>query len=319
MNYLITGGAGFIGGHLSELLIKENHNVTVIDNLSTGDINNLSNIANHANFSFIEDDILTTDKLDSLIKNCDFVYHLAAAVGVDLVVKEPAKTIETNVHGTEVVLKYITKYNKKALITSTSEVYGKSTKAEFSETDDLLIGPSTHSRWSYACSKLLDEFYAMAFYRSHKTPITIVRLFNTVGPRQTGHYGMVVPRFVESAINNKNVTVYGNGEQTRCFCHVFDTIRALYKLSTTEDVAGKVFNIGNTHSISILQLAEKIIAETNSKSSIEFIPYSKAYEEGFEDMMHRKPNNSLIKETINWDTKLTLEDIIQDVQESMRN
>ena len=319
MNYLITGGAGFIGGHLSELLIKENHNVTVIDNLSTGDINNLSNIANHANFSFIEDDILTTDKLDGLIKNCDFVYHLAAAVGVDLVVKEPAKTIETNVHGTEVVLKYITKYNKKALITSTSEVYGKSTKAEFSETDDLLIGPSTHSRWSYACSKLLDEFYAMAFYRSHKTPITIVRLFNTVGPRQTGHYGMVVPRFVESAINNKNVTVYGNGEQTRCFCHVFDTIRALYKLSTTEDVAGKVFNIGNTHSISILQLAEKIIAETNSKSSIEFIPYSKAYEEGFEDMMHRKPNNSLIKETINWDTKLTLEDIIQDVQESMRN
>ncbi len=319
MNYLITGGAGFIGGHLSELLIKENHNVTVIDNLSTGDINNLSNIANHANFSFIEDDILTTDKLDSLIKNCDFVYHLAAAVGVDLVVKEPAKTIETNVHGTEVVLKYITKYNKKALITSTSEVYGKSAKAEFSETDDLLIGPSTHSRWSYACSKLLDEFYAMAFYRSHKTPITIVRLFNTVGPRQTGHYGMVVPRFVESAINNKNVTVYGNGEQTRCFCHVFDTIRALYKLSTTEDVAGKVFNIGNTHSISILQLAEKIIAETNSKSSIELIPYSKAYEEGFEDMMHRKPNNSLIKETINWDTKLTLEDIIQDVQESMRN
>lgn len=319
MNYLITGGAGFIGGHLSELLIKENHNVTVIDNLSTGDINNLSNIANHANFSFIEDDILTTDKLDDLIKNCDFVYHLAAAVGVDLVVKEPAKTIETNVHGTEVVLKYITKYNKKALITSTSEVYGKSAKAEFSETDDLLIGPSTHSRWSYACSKLLDEFYAMAFYRSHKTPITIVRLFNTVGPRQTGHYGMVVPRFVESAINNKNVTVYGNGEQTRCFCHVFDTIRALYKLSTTEDVAGKVFNIGNTHSISILQLAEKIIAETNSKSSIELIPYSKAYEEGFEDMMHRKPNNSLIKETINWDTKLTLEDIIQDVQESMRN
>ncbi len=319
MNYLITGGAGFIGGHLSELLIKENHNVTVIDNLSTGDINNLSNIANHANFTFIEDDILTTDKLDDLIKNSDFVYHLAAAVGVDLVVKEPAKTIETNVHGTEVVLKYITKYNKKALITSTSEVYGKSSKLEFSETDDLLIGPSTHSRWSYACSKLLDEFYAMAFYRSHKTPITIVRLFNTVGPRQTGHYGMVVPRFVGSAINNKNVTVYGNGEQTRCFCHVFDTIRALYKLSTTENVAGKVFNIGNTHSISILQLAEKIIAETNSKSSIEFIPYSKAYEEGFEDMMHRKPNNSLIKETINWDTKLTLEDIIQDVQKSMRN
>ncbi len=316
MKFLITGGAGFIGGHLTEALISAGHSVIVIDNLSTGSLDNLRDVQNSNNFSFIEDDILYSDKLNEIIEKVDFIYHLAAAVGVELVVNDPIRTIETNVHGTEKVLKIAAKLNKKIIIASTSEVYGKSNKSSFSENDDLLIGPSTHSRWSYACSKLLDEFFAMAYFRSNKTQVTITRFFNTVGPRQTGRYGMVIPRFVSSAVKNKTISVYGDGSQTRCFCHVFDTVRALIKLSEEDNIAGKIFNIGGTYEISILDLAKKVIELSNSKSDIKFIPYSEAYEEGFEDMMRRVPNVDLIKSKIGWNADLSLDEIIKDVVNS---
>ncbi len=314
MHYLITGGSGFIGSHLTELLLNDNHKVTVIDNLSTGSLDNLKNVIKSSNLSFIEDNIITSTKLDAIVKNVDFVYHLAAAVGVELVVNDPVQTIETNVHGTEKILKLAKKYNKKILIASTSEVYGKSSKDEFTEDDDLIIGPSTFSRWSYACSKLLDEFYAMAYHRSYNTSVIVVRLFNTVGPRQIGRYGMVIPRFVNQALKNEPITVFGDGNQSRCFCHVFDTIKALKGLSEQDNsVYGKIFNIGNTDSITILELANKIKTQLKSSSEIQFIPYNKAYEKGFEDMMRRKPSIATINKTLNWKPQLSLETIINDI------
>ncbi len=314
MHYLITGGAGFIGSHLTELLLKDNHQVTIIDNLSTGSIENLENVIKSTNLTFIEDDVITCPNLDDIIKDVDFVFHLAAAVGVELVVNDPVQTIETNVHGTENILKSAAKYNKKILIASTSEVYGKSSKEEFSETDDLIIGSSTFSRWSYACSKLLDEFYAMAYHRSFNTSVIVVRLFNTVGPRQIGRYGMVVPRLINQAIKNDDITVYGDGNQSRCFCHVFDTIKALKGLSeTNEDVFGKIFNIGNVNSITILELANKIKSQLQSSSKIKFIPYNEAYEKGFEDMRRRKPSIATIQKTLDWQPQLSLEQIISDI------
>lgn len=319
MRYLITGGAGFIGGHLAELLLKQDNceKVVVIDNLSTGSLDNLAEIKDDCKLEVVIADLTdSTLNLDSYVENSDCIYHLAAAVGVELVVKDPAHTIYTNVHGTERILDSAVKFNKRIIVASTSEVYGKSDKAYFSETDDLLIGCPTHSRWSYACSKLLDEFYALAYYKSHKLPATVVRFFNTVGPRQTGQYGMVIPRFVEAALNGKDIRVYGDGSQSRCFCHVFDTIRALLHLAKNEESYGQIYNIGSQRQISILELAKLIIKEVGSSSEIKIIPYEEAYESGFEDMMHRAPNVSKINKLINWQAENSLEKIIQDVKSS---
>jgi UDP-glucose 4-epimerase len=318
MHYLITGGAGFIGGHLAETLIHAGHQVTVIDDLSTGQLSNIDAIKEHKNFRFITGDILNYPQLDELVEKCDTVFHLAAAVGVELVVHDPVRTIETNVHGTERVLKPAARYNKKIIVASTSEVYGKSTREKFSETDDLLIGSPYHSRWSYACSKLIDEFFIMAYHSDAGLRGTIVRFFNTVGPRQTGRYGMVIPRFVAAALKGEPLKVFGNGDQTRCFCHVFDTIRALVKLADNEASSGKIFNIGNTHRISINKLAEQVISQLNSSSTIVHIPYEEAYEKGFEDMLHRAPDIRLIKEFSGWKPELSLEKIITDVAQYQR-
>ena len=319
MRYLITGGAGFIGGHLTELLLKQENceKVIIIDNLSTGSLDNLEEVKNNPKLKIVIADLTDeTLNLDDYVKDVDCIYHLAAAVGVELVVKEPGHTIHTTVHGTEKVLDSAVKFNKRIIIASTSEVYGKSDRAYFSETDDLLIGCPTHSRWSYACSKLLDEFYALAYYKSHRLPATVVRFFNTVGPRQTGQYGMVIPRFVEAALLNKDIRVYGDGSQSRCFCHVFDTIRALLALANNEESYGQIYNIGSQKQISILELAKLIIKEIGSNSEIKIIPYEEAYESGFEDMMHRAPNVSKINKLINWQAENSLEQIIRDVKDS---
>lgn len=318
MRFLVTGGAGFIGGHLVESIIREGHQVTVVDDLSTGSINNLKAVHNNTNLEFIKGDVLKLPELEYLVARSNIVYHLAAAVGVDLVVKDPARTIITNVHGTERILNGAIRNKTRILITSTSEVYGKSVKDVFSENDDLLIGPPTHSRWSYACSKLLDEFYCMAFNKEYKFPVVIVRLFNTVGPRQTGRYGMVVPRFVESALTGAPLSVFGTGEQTRCFCHVNDAVKAIRMLGES-DITGEVFNVGNNKSHSINELAEFIIKKLGSKSKIKHISYDEAYEPGFEDMLRRFPDISKIHQTIGWQPTLSLEQIIDDVAKCIRN
>jgi UDP-glucose 4-epimerase len=319
MRYLITGGSGFIGGHLTESLIAEGHQVVVIDDLSTGSPDNLKSVEKHPALEFIEADILEFEGLEKAVAGVDAVFHLAAAVGVELVVHDPVRTIETNVHGTEAILKAASKFNKKILITSTSEVYGKSQKELFSETDDLLIGPPTHSRWSYACSKLLDEFFIMAYYRDRGLPGIIVRLFNTVGPRQTGRYGMVLPRFTVAALKNEPLQVYGTGEQTRCFCHVLDTVEALKALIKTEDAVGRTLNIGGSESISIKSLAEKVKSRTGSESDIVLVPYDQAYEKGFEDMLHRIPDTKTIRELTGWKPGKDLDSIIDDVAEFIKN
>jgi UDP-glucose 4-epimerase len=318
MKFLITGGAGFIGSHLTESLLAEGHQVVVVDDLSTGSLDNLAKFANDPNLDFVEGDILHLPELEYLITRSDMVYHLAAAVGVELVVNDPVRTIVTNVHGTEKVLKGAVRNNTRVLVASTSEVYGKSEKEAFSESDDLLIGPSTRSRWSYACSKLLDEFYAMAHYRASKLPVLVSRFFNTVGPRQTGRYGMVLPRFVSKALANEPLQVYGDGQQSRCFCHVYDTVRALHSLATCDDAIGKVFNIGTTRQCTITELAEMVIERTNSASDIEYISYEKAYEPGFEDMRRRLPDTTVIKGLIDWEPENSLEKIIDDVTDFYR-
>lgn len=319
MKYLITGGAGFIGGHLAESLLADGNEVVVIDDLSTGSLDNLAKVADNPNLDFVEGDILNLQELEYLITRSDMVFHLAAAVGVELVVHDPVRTIVTNVHGTEKVLKGATRNNVKTLIASTSEVYGKSNNDEFSETDDLLIGPSVKSRWSYACSKLLDEFYAMAQHKSNGLPVIVTRFFNTVGPRQTGQYGMVLPRFVARALKGEPLLVYGDGEQSRCFCHVYDTVRALRGLADSDAAVGKVVNVGTRRSTTINGLAELVISRLNSSSQIKHIPYDEAYEAGFEDMRRRMPNTSTIKSLIGWKPTLSLEEIIDDVADSLRN
>jgi len=319
MRVLITGGAGFIGSHLAESLLCDGHEVVVVDDLSTGQLINLESFKDNSRFEFILGDILKLDSLDQLISGCDLVYHLAAAVGVELVVHDPVRTIVTNVNGTENILRHTARYGKKIIVASTSEVYGKSNKMHFSEHDDLLIGSPMHSRWSYACSKLLDEFFVMAHFTHTKMPGTIVRLFNTVGPRQTGRYGMVVPRFVEAAMKDEPLKVFGNGNQTRCFCHVYDTVRALRSLGKKEDSAGHIFNIGSTHQITINELAQSVISRLGSKSEIVHIPYDEAYEKGFEDMLHRAPNIKAINDFIGWKAEHSLDKIIDDVATYQRN
>lgn len=319
MHILITGGAGFIGSHLAESYLSMGNSVTVIDDLSTGNIKNIKTFINDPGFRFIQDNILSYDGLESIVKEADVVFHLAAAVGVELVVHDPIRTIKTNVFGTERVLDYANLYHKRIIVASTSEVYGKSETPPFHETDDLLIGPSTHSRWSYACSKLLDEFMLMAHVKTSQLPGTVVRFFNTVGPGQTGRYGMVIPRFVEAALQNNPLRVYGTGEQTRCFCHVNDTVRALHLVATEKNTYGEILNIGNTESISILNLAKKIISQLNSQSKLEIIPYEQAYEAGFEDMIHRAPDCSKIKRICGWQAEIDLTKILSDVANSTRN
>lgn len=319
MKYLITGGAGFIGSHLTESLLADGHEVVVADNFSTSSPDNLDFLSGHAGLKVIELDVVTSpEQVDELVKNADCVIHLAAAVGVELVVKDPVRTITTNVHGTENVLVPAARYNKRVIVASTSEVYGKSTLEKFTETDDLLIGSPMNSRWSYACSKLLDEFYLMAFQRTNAFPGTVVRFFNTVGPRQTGRYGMVVPRFVSAALKGEPIYVYGDGEQSRCFCHVKDVVRALKLLLASPGSVGEVFNIGSQELVSIKELARRVIAVTGSSSKIEYLSYDEAYEQGFEDMRRRCPNTEKINSLTGWKPEFVLDDIIRDVAADLK-
>lgn len=311
MNVLITGGAGFIGSHLAEKLLTLKAKVQVIDNLSTGSIENIKHLLNNKNFTFIYETILNENVMDRLVSNSDMVYHMAASVGVELIVKDPVNVIETNILGTEVVLKTVNRYKKKLFIASTSEVYGKNNNVPFKEEDDSIYGPTTKSRWSYACSKAIDEFLALAFYKEYGLPVIIGRLFNTVGPRQTGKYGMVVPRFVERALKNEPLYVYGDGKQTRCFCCVYDTVEALIKLMNSKEAEGEIFNIGSMEEISIYDLANRVIQLTDSSSKVKFISYDEAYEKGFEDMMRRVPDISKIKKVIGFSPAYNLKKTIE--------
>lgn len=286
---LVTGGAGFIGSHLVERLVTDGNPVVVIDDFSTGSIENLRGLGKNPNLRVFESKISACPELLTLASEAKAIYHLAAAVGVELVVKSPIHTLETNLHETEVLLKAASANGTPVLLASTSEVYGKSEKPEFSETDDLLIGPPNRSRWGYACSKLMDEFLALAYAQEKSLPVTIVRLFNTVGPRQTGRYGMVLPRFILAAKRNEPLQVHGDGLQSRCFCFVRDTVEALVRLQNTAASRGEVFNIGSTEEITVLELARLIVTTLGSKSKIDLIPYDKAYAPGFEDMRRRKP------------------------------
>ena len=318
MKVLITGGAGFIGSHLTRALLAAGHSVAVIDDLSTGSLDNIAPFQDDPHYRFVKGDILVAEDLETLVAESDTVFHLAAAVGVELVVHDPVRTILTNVQGTERVLTAATKHNKRVILASTSEVYGKSAKPLFSETDDLLIGPSTHSRWSYACSKLMDEFLLMAYFRDRGLRGTVVRFFNTVGPGQTGRYGMVIPRFVAAALAGEPLKVFGTGEQTRCVCHVADVVRALMLLMDDPGSFGGIYNIGSTEKVTIRQLAEFVIRELNSSSKIDVIPYDQAYANGFEDMLHRAPDCSKLHALTGWKAEIPLKQIIADVAESLR-
>lgn len=313
MHWLVTGGAGFVGSHLAERLIAGGHRVTVIDDLSTGSVSNLATIREHKSFRFHAETMMSLPLLRELVDEADVVVHLAAAVGVRLIVESPVRTIETNVGATEVLLQAVAHKRKRVLVASTSEVYGKSTRFPFHEDDDLVLGPSTMGRWSYAASKLIDEFLTLAYHKEKKVPATVVRLFNTVGPRQTGRYGMVIPTFVRQALEGQPVTVYGDGKQQRCFGHVLDVVGALEKLCLADAAIGRVFNIGATDEITIEALAERVVALTGSSSKIEYVPYDKAYEAGFEDMMRRVPDIRRVQETVGYAPTRKLEDILRDV------
>jgi UDP-glucose 4-epimerase len=311
MRILITGGAGFIGSHLAERLLKDGHKVQVIDNLSTGKLENLETFKDHPNFSYVVGSILNRELLEQLVSQNEQVYHLAAAVGVKYIIENPLLSLKTNIVGTDNVLELSNKYKCKVLITSTSEVYGKSDQLPFNETADRLMGPTQISRWGYACSKSIDEFYAQAFYREKKLPVVIARCFNTVGPRQTGQYGMVLPKFVKAALLDQPIIIYGSGKQTRCFADVLDVTNAFLSLMDEKKCEGEIFNVGTTEVISIEALAQKVKDMCNSKSKIEYMTYEDAYEEGFEDMMHRMPDLSKIKEYIGYEPKINLDEIIQ--------
>ena len=317
-HYLITGGAGFIGSHLTERLLREGHSATVIDDCSTGSLQNLAPVQGHARLEVIQSRVSDCADLPVLCARAQFIYHLAAAVGVELVVHSPIRTIETNLEETESILTCAATSRTPLLLVSTSEVYGKSSKAAFSEEDDLLIGPPHLGRWSYACSKLMDEFLAMAYFKERELPVIIVRCFNTVGPRQTGRYRMVLPRFVAAALKGEPLRVYGSGEQTRCFCHVDDTIEAMRRLEGLPDAAGQVFNVGSTDEISIVDLARRVIDLTGSKSIIEFVPYQQAYMPGFEDMLRRKPVLEKLEHFTGFIPDIPLERIISSIAESMQ-
>lgn len=313
MRVLITGGAGFIGSHLAEAYLQRGDDVLAIDDLSTGTIENIRHLKNNPRFQYTIDSVHNQPVTAELVDQSDVIFHLAAAVGVKLIVESPVRTIETNVRGTEVILALANKKKKKVMIASTSEVYGLSADIPFREDGNLVMGATTKGRWSYACSKAIDEFLALAYWREKKLPTTIVRLFNTVGPRQTGRYGMVIPTFVKQALAGRPITVYGDGKQTRCFGYVGDVVGALIKLMDHAEAVGQVFNIGSTEEISIIQLAEKIKALTGSDSEIVFVPYDEAYEEGFEDMPRRIPDISKIKQLVGFQPQMRLDGILESV------
>jgi len=318
MRALITGGAGFIGSHLSDALLAAGHHVLILDNLSTGSFDNIAHLKGHERFEYFIDSVENEPLLAELIDRSEVVFHLAAAVGVKLIVEQPVMTIETNIRGTEVVLKHANKKKKLVVIASTSEVYGKSEDLPFREDADLVLGPTTKHRWAYACSKAIDEFLALAYWKERKLPVIIVRFFNTVGPRQTGRYGMVIPNFVRQALAGEPITVFGDGTQSRSFTHVADVVGALLKLVKEPQAIGQVVNIGNTQEITIRALAERIRAMTGSSSPIKLVPYDEAHETGFEDMPRRVPDLSKVFAMIGYAPKHDLEDILVQVIDDFR-
>jgi UDP-glucose 4-epimerase len=315
MRILITGGAGFVGSHLADELLARGHAVSVLDDLSTGAIDNIRHLRHHPRFEYSIGSCHERPLVAELVDEADIVYHLAAAVGVELIVESPVRTIETNIHAAEVVLNAASKKKKPVFVASTSEVYGKSADLPFREDGDLLLGPTYKGRWSYACSKAIDEFLALAYWKERGLPTIIGRMFNTVGPRQTGRYGMVVPNLVGQALANKPLTVFGDGTQSRCFCHVHDVVRALADLMEREDLYGEIFNIGTQAEITITGLAEKVCDIVGADAGIKYIPYDEAYEPGFEDMHRRMPDITKIRETIGWEPKRTLDQIVTDVRD----
>jgi UDP-glucose 4-epimerase len=322
---LITGGAGFIGSHLAEALLSRGQHVTIIDDLSTGSLDNVRHLIGHERFRFAIETIGNEMVLDRLASECDVIFHLAAAVGVQLIIQKPVHTIETNVMGTEAVLKAALRYRAKVLVASTSEVYGKSERVPYREDDDVTLGPSSRNRWAYAASKMVDEFLALAYHREHGLPVVVFRLFNTVGPRQTGQYGMVIPRFVQQALARRPLTVYGDGSQTRCFCNVLDAVRAIADLAQTSQAIGQVYNIGSTQEVSILDVARRTLTlavggEGDAwRDQITLVPYAQAYAEGFEDMLRRVPDISKVNQTIGWQPTIPLDETLRQVIEFYRS
>ena len=310
---LVTGGAGFIGSHLCELLVHNGHTVVAIDNLSTGRLENISHLLSMPGFLFVRETITNSQVLDRLTSEADIIIHLAAVVGVKLIVEDPVNTIATNIMGTEAVLTTANRYGCKVMLASTSEVYGKGSKVPFNEEDDCVMGPTSHSRWAYATSKAIDEFLGLAYHRQFGLPVVVMRFFNTVGPRQTGRYGMVIPRFVRQALLNEPITVYGDGEQSRCFADVEDIIEAIYKLSSNSAAVGQVFNIGSTEEVTISELAEKVIIATGSQSKVIHVPYEEAYAPGFEDMRRRVPDLTKVNHLIGYEPQYKLDDTLKRV------
>jgi nucleoside-diphosphate-sugar epimerase len=311
--FLVTGGAGFIGSHLCELLLQQGHHVVAIDNLSTGSLNNVQNLCQHPEFQFVRETITNSQVLDRLTSEADIIIHLAAVVGVKLIVEDPVNTIVTNIMGTEAVLTTANRYGCKVVLASTSEVYGKGLKVPFNEEDDTVMGPTSHSRWAYATSKAIDEFLGLAYFRQFGLPVVVLRFFNTVGPRQTGRYGMVLPRFVRQALAGEPITIYGDGAQSRCFSDVSDIVDATVKLAEHPQAIGQVFNIGSTEEVTIRELAERVIAATGSSSKLVYVPYAEAYAPGFEDMRRRVPDLEKIHQLIGYTPRYTLEDTLQRV------
>ena len=319
MRILVTGGAGFIGSHLTERLLTDGHQIKVLDDSSTGRAENLSQYKNNSNFDYVDGSVLDQELLELEVKDVDYIFHLAAAVGVFNIVNHPLASLFTNIRGTENILEAAMTKNTPVFLSSSSEVYGKNTSDSLKESDDRILGSPTTLRWSYSEAKAIDETLAFAYWTEKKLPTRIVRFFNTVGPRQVGAYGMVIPRFVSMALKNEPITIYGNGEQTRCFGHVYDVIDAVISVAFSDKTIGKVINIGNNFEISMNDLAKKIIEETGSKSEIKYIPYSEAYGDGFEDMERRVPNIDLIKSLTGWQPKRDLTQIIRDVAEDLRS
>ncbi|HBE66791.1 MAG TPA: nucleoside-diphosphate sugar epimerase [Planctomycetaceae bacterium] len=319
MRYLITGGCGFIGSHLSQSLLNDGHSVSVLDDLSTGSIHNVAHLESNPGFKVMIGSVTDAELVHECVRDCDEVFHLASAVGVKLIMEQPVQTIDTIVTGTQVVLSEVNRRRKPILLTSTSEVYGKSTQVPFEEDGDRLAGPTTKHRWAYACAKALDEFLAMAYWKSSRLPVVVTRLFNTVGPRQTGQYGMVVPNFVRSALEGRTLEIHGDGRQSRCFCHVTDVVRGLRGLLETKEAHGQVVNLGATEEISISDLADKIIAETGSSSERVHVSYESVYGEGFEDMQRRVPSIAKAGKLIGWEPEKSLTEIIQDVAADLRD
>ncbi len=319
MKAFITGGAGFVGSHLADRLLQQGHEVSVLDNLSTGSIDNIAHLKGRAGFEYFVDTVTNEPLLAELIDRADVVFHFAAAVGVKLIVEQPVYTIKTNVHGTEVVLKHANKKKKLVVIASTSEVYGKSEDVPFREDSDLVMGPTPNHRWAYACSKAIDEFLALAYWKERKLPVIIVRFFNTVGPRQSGQYGMVIPNFVRQALAGEPITVFGDGTQQRAFTHVTDVVGALLKLVVEPKAIGQVINIGNKQEITIQALAERVRELSGSSSTIKLIPYDEAYESGFEDMPRRVPDLTRVKGLIGYEPTLQLDEILRQVIDYFRN